>query len=56
MLKNNLTIPNKLNKGDTISFISPSAGLAPFVMHRIERAKNFFEKEGDNIKIGRNAL
>ena len=56
MSKNNLTIPDKLNKGDTISFISPSAGLAPFAMHRIENAKAFLEKEGYNVKIGKNAL
>lgn len=52
----NLTIPKKLRKGDTIGFISPSAGLAPFAMHRIERAKTLFAKLGYRVKIGKSAL
>lgn len=53
---NKLIIPNKLKKGDTIGFVSPSAGLAPFAMHRIEKAKKFFEKHGYKVKIAKNAL
>jgi len=51
-----LIIPPKLKKGDTVGFISPSAGLAPFAMHRIERAKKMFNKFGYKVKIARNAL
>jgi len=51
-----LFIPNKLKKGDTIALISPSAGLAPFAMHRIERAVDFFKKQGFGVKIAKNAL
>lgn len=51
-----LTIPKKIKKGDTIAFVSPSAGLAPFAMHRIEKAKAFLENEGYKVKIGKNAL
>lgn len=52
----NLVIPSKIRKGDTVGFISPSAGLAPFAMHRIERAKQLFEKLGYKVKIAKNAL
>jgi len=51
-----LIIPKKLSKGDTIGFISPSAGLAPFAAHRIKRAKKLFIKLGYKIKIGKSAL
>lgn len=52
----NLVIPQKLKKGDCIGFISPSAGLAPFAMHRIKRAIAVFEEMGFAVKIGENAL
>lgn len=51
-----LIIPPKLKQGDTIGFISPSAGLAPFAMHRIEKAKKTFEKLGYKVKIAKHAL
>lgn len=51
-----LVIPKKISKGETIGFVSPSAGLAPFAMHRIERAINLFKKLGYKVKIGKNAL
>lgn len=51
-----LIIPEKLKKGDTVGFISPSSGLAPFAMHRIEQAVETFEDLGYKVKIGRNAL
>lgn len=51
-----LTVPDRIKKGDTIGFVSPSAGLAPFAMHRIERARDFFQKLGFGIKIAKNAL
>ncbi len=53
---NKLIIPEKINKGDTVGFISPSAGLAPFAMHRIEKAKKTFEDLGYKVKIAKNAL
>jgi len=51
-----LFVPDKLKKGDTIALISPSAGLAPFAMHRINQAVNFFESQGFSVKIAKNAL
>ncbi len=51
-----LFVPDKLKKGDTIALISPSAGLAPFAMHRIKKAVDFFEKQGFSVKIAKNAL
>jgi len=51
-----LIIPPKLKKGDTIGLISPSAGLAPFVMHRIEKAIQTFQELGYKVKVGKNAL
>lgn len=48
--------PNRLKLGDTISFISPSAGLAPFAMHRIDNAVKSFNRMGFKVKIERNAL
>jgi muramoyltetrapeptide carboxypeptidase len=51
-----LIIPRKIKKGDTIAFISPSAGLAPFAMHRIDKAKAFLENEGYKVIMGKNAL
>jgi len=52
----NLILPKKLNKGDTIAFISPSAGLAPFAMHRIEKAIETFNQLGYKVKIAKHAL
>lgn len=51
-----LIIPEKLKKGDVIGFISPSAGLAPFAMHRIDQAVKTFEELGYKVKIANNAL
>ena len=55
-MNDTLTVPARLNKGDAIGFVSPSAGLAPFAMHRIERAKAFFEQEGYRIIMAPHAL
>jgi muramoyltetrapeptide carboxypeptidase len=51
-----LTIPKKLSRGDVIGFVSPSAGLAPFAMHRIEQAIKIFNKLGYKVKIGKYSL
>jgi len=51
-----LVKPNLLKKGDTIGIISPSAGLAPFAMHRIENAVTFFKKSGFDVLISKHAL
>lgn len=51
-----LIIPKRLKKGDSIGFISPSSGLAPFAMHRIEQAVKTFEKLGYKVKMAKNAL
>lgn len=52
----NLTIPNRLKKGDTLGIISPSAGLAPFAMHRINNAVKYFKDMGYKVIIGKHAL
>jgi len=51
-----MIIPERLKKGGGIGFVSPSAGLAPFAMHRIDRAKKYFEQEGYPVTMGRHAL
>jgi len=48
--------PKLLRKGDSIGIISPSAGLAPFAMHRIENAVAYLKKYGFNVLIGKHAL
>lgn len=52
----NLIIPEKLKKGDSIGVISPSAGLAPFAMHRIDNAIKYIKKMGYGVVIGKHAL
>ena len=42
--------PSRLNKGDTIGLISPSAGLSAIFPHRLDNAIKFLESEGYNIK------
>ncbi len=42
--------PRRLEKGNTIGIIAPSAGLAALVPHRLDNAINFLKKEGYNIK------
>ncbi len=42
--------PKKLEKGETIALISPSAGSASIFPHRIDRAVSFLKKEGYKIK------
>jgi muramoyltetrapeptide carboxypeptidase len=51
-----LTIPPRLQKGDVIGIISPSAGLAPFAMHRIDRAVAYLTKMGFKVRMGTHAL
>lgn len=48
--------PELLKKGDTIGIISPSAGLAPFAMHRIDNAIKYLKKSGFHILVGKYAL
>lgn len=48
--------PNPLKRGDTIGIISPSAGLAPFAMHRIDNAVAYLKKSGFDVLIGKHAL
>lgn len=52
----NLIIPQKIKRSDHIGFISPSAGLAPFAIHRIEQAVKIFDGLGYKVKIAKNAL
>lgn len=56
MKNSNFVIPAKLRKGDTVGFISPSAGSAPFAIHRIEKAADTFKKMGYKVKFSQNAL
>lgn len=42
--------PPLLKKGDTIAIISPSAGLAALVPHRLDNAIKFLESQGYKIK------
>jgi len=42
--------PKKLEKGDTIAIISPSAGLASIFPHRLDNAAKFLESQGYKIK------
>jgi muramoyltetrapeptide carboxypeptidase len=51
-----LTVPENLKPGDTIGFISPSAGLAGLVPHRITQAVRIFEELGYKVKIAQHAL
>jgi len=51
-----LTIPKKLNKGDTIGIVSPSAGLGPIFPHRIEQAEKNLTKLGFKLKYAKNSL
>lgn len=48
--------PGFLKKGDSIGIISPSAGLAPFAMHRIDNAVAYLKKSGFDVLIGKHAL
>lgn len=50
------TNPTKLKRGDLISIVSPSAGLAPFAMHRIIAGKKSLEDLGFKVKVEKNAL
>ena len=42
--------PQKLEVGDTIAIISPSAGLAAIIPHRLDNAIKFLENQGYKIK------
>jgi muramoyltetrapeptide carboxypeptidase len=42
--------PKKLEKGDIIAIISPSAGLASIFPHRLDNAIKFFKSQGYKIK------
>lgn len=43
--------PNRLKKGDTITIIAPSSGLAKLAPHRINNAKKALEKIGFRVKL-----
>ena len=48
--------PQKLRQGDVVSIVSPSAGLAPFAMNRIENAVSALERMGLKAKFEENSL
>ncbi len=45
--------PKKLNKGETVAFISPSSAHSSLFPLRLERARNFFIRRGYNVKLGK---
>ncbi|HDN91047.1 MAG TPA: LD-carboxypeptidase [Candidatus Aenigmarchaeota archaeon] len=49
-----LIVPPKLKKGDTIAFVSPSAGLAGLFKYRVKRAIRWFREEGFKVKLSEN--
>lgn len=51
-----LIIPELLEKGDTIGFVSPSSGPNPLAIHRVEYAKKTLEKLGYNVVFAKNSL
>ena len=51
-----LIIPPRIKQGETIGIISPSAGLAPFAMHRVQNAIRYLKQKGFRVLIGRHAL
>ncbi|WP_456324387.1 S66 family peptidase [Desulfonauticus submarinus] len=51
-----LIIPKKLNKGDVIGVVSPSAGLGPIFPHRIKQAEKNLTKLGFKVKYAKNSL
>ena len=50
-----LTKPKKLQQGDTIGVIAPSAGNANFFPHRVENAIKFLKSEGYKVILSANA-
>ncbi|RLG58877.1 hypothetical protein DRN86_05095 [Candidatus Geothermarchaeota archaeon] len=48
-----LIYPPLLKKGDTVGFVSPSAGLAGKYKYRVRRAVGWFNKYGFKVKIGK---
>ncbi|MDP1759962.1 MAG: LD-carboxypeptidase [Candidatus Woesebacteria bacterium] len=51
-----LVIPPRLRPGDTVGLVSPSAGVAGLVPHRIDRAAAFLASLGYKIKIAPQAI
>lgn len=52
----NLINPKKLQKGDIISIVSPSAGLGELFPHRIRNGVDALERMGFRVKIEKHAL
>jgi muramoyltetrapeptide carboxypeptidase LdcA involved in peptidoglycan recycling len=50
------SIPEKLQKGDVIGILSPSAGAANLFPHRVEKAKACLEGLGYRVKFAKHAL
>lgn len=55
-MKPKTILASRIKKGDLVSIISPSSGLAPLAMHRIEQGKRALENMGFRVKIEANAL
>ena len=49
-----MTIPNKLNIGDTIGVVAPSAPITEKNIEEIEKAKGIVEKDGFKVKFSKN--
>ncbi len=43
--------PKKLENGQTIAFVAPASGFAALVPHRLDKAKEYFEKQGYKVKV-----
>lgn len=52
----NIISPKKLQKGDLISIVSPSAGLADLFPHRINDGIKALERLGFRVKVEKNTL
>ena len=51
-----LIIPPKLEKGDTVGIICPSAGINKKAKHRIDNASKCLERMGYKVKLGKHLI
>ena len=52
----NIIIPKKLEQGDTVGIVCPSAGLSPRAKHRFEQARVMLEKMGYKVLFGKHII
>lgn len=51
-----MTAPPKLQKGDTIGVVSPSAAITPKLNPQLKRGIDFLKRNGFGVKVGKNVL